>query len=279
MKTFRLFIISALLLFAGINGIGAQESRKLCGHVVNENGAGIEYVHIRIPGDTIFTISDVNGYFTLDVPYGKSEDILFSHVSYEAAYLSPEQYYSINDSITVPMTSRTLPDVIVKPFREKAVTILGKGMKIASSSFSTTNSSGGISQQEWGSIVTVRRLTRVDRAELEAKLLGDVDRIVLSFVIYRTDREEKEFTPVQYKPVYQTLTREEGMKNMVFEESETLILDPGKYYFAIKFVEFDGAGTMQCNLYFKKSYDRLEDMNLPVSLGLQVLGTELKEEK
>lgn len=36
---------------------------------------------------------------------------------------------------------------------------------------------------------------------------------------------------------------------------------------------------MQCNLYFKKSYDRLEDMNLPVSLGLQVLGTELKEEK
>ena len=51
------------------------------------------------------------------------------------------------------------------------------------------------------------------------------------------------------------------------------------FYFAIKFVEFDGAGTMQCNLYYKKAYDRLEDINLPVSLGLQVLGTELKEEK
>lgn len=74
--------------------------------------------------------------------------------------------------------------------------------------------------------------------------------------------------------VYQTILDSDGKKNLVFEEPETLILEPGQYYFAIRFVEFVGKGSFNCLGYFKNAYDRNDDFKMPLSIGLKVTGTE-----
>ena len=79
---------------------------------------------------------------------------------------------------------------------------------------------------------------------------------------------------MQHIPVYQTILDSDGRKNIVFEEPETLILEPGKYYFAIRFVEFIGNGSLECQGYFKSAYERSDEFKMPLSLGLKVIGTE-----
>lgn len=254
----------------------AQSYHTLYGRVVDEQGRGIEYVNIGIPKDTVYTVSDSDGYFSLKVPEGKTEDIRFSHVSYESVFLTPEQYYSTNDSLMVSMIYNVLPEVVVKPGKEKATTILGKGVRWAGANFGFANCYDGIKDEEWGSLVTIRKPTLVETAELEVKL-EEAEKAVLSFVIYKVDKDDKTYTPVQHIPVYQPVTHEEGWKKLIFEEPEILILEPGKYYCAVKFVEFIGKGTLHFKGYFKNAYDREGVYKMPFSIGLLVTGVEYEK--
>lgn len=269
------YLLSTFLLLYSLFA-SAQSHHTISGRVVNEHGQGIEYVNIGIPKDTVFTVSDINGYFSLDIPEGKTEDIRFFHVSYESVSLAPEHYYSTEGSLTVSMVYNAIPEVVVLPRKEKSTTILGKGVRWAGASFGLSNCYGGIKDDEWGSLVTIRKPTRVDRAELEAKL-SEAEIAVLSFVIYKVDKNDKTYTPVQHMPVYQSVLPEAGWKNLVFEEPEVLILDPGKYYFAVRFVEFIGKGSLDCRGYFKNAYDREDDFKMPLSIGLKVIGVEYQE--
>lgn len=267
----RILCFTGLLLLC--RNSFAQESRILSGRVVNEKGQGVEYVSIGIPKDTVYTVSDTAGYFSIRIPEGKDKAILFKHVSYELFELKPEFYYSANGNMTVTLINSALPEAIVTPRKEKAVTILGKGVRWAGCSFGLSNSLGSLKDQEWGSMVTIKKTTRVDKAEIEATL-RDAEKAVLSFVVYRIDGRKEDFINVQHTPVYQSITVEEGCKNLIFEEPETIILDPGRYYFAIRFVEFDGRGSLDCKGYFKSAYDRNDNLTVPISLGLKVYGTE-----
>lgn len=266
----RLSIILSLLL---IQGVVSAQDKVVTGRVVNERGDGIEYVSIGIPKDTVFTVSDTQGYFRLLIPDGKTEDIVFKHVSYETFSVSPEYCYSADDDMIVTLADNVLPEAVVFPDAGKTVTVLGKGVRWAGCWFGLSNKWGGIKDEEWGSIERIRKPTRIDRAEIEARL-SEAQKAVLSFVIYKVDREDSEFIPMQHIPVYQTILDSDGRKNMVFEEPETLILEPGKYYFAIRFVEFIGNGSLECQGYFKSAYERSDELKVPLSLGLKVIGTE-----
>lgn len=265
----RLSIILSLLL---IQGVVSAQDKVVTGRVVNERGDGIEYVSIGIPKDTVFTVSDTQGYFRLLIPAGKTEDIVFKHVSYETFSVSPEYCYSADDDMIVTLVDNVLPEAVVFPDAGKTVTVLGKGVRWAGASFGLGNGLGGIKDEEWGSIETIKKTTRIDRAEIVAKLF-DAQKAVLSFVVYQVD-ENGNFIPMQHIPVYQTILDSEGRRNLVFEEPETLILEPGKYYFAIRFVEFIGKGSLDCLGYFKGAYDRSTNRTVPLSLGLKVIGTE-----
>ena len=265
----RLSIILSLLL---IQGLVFAQDKVVTGRVVNERGDGIEYASIGIPKDTVFTVSDAQGYFRILIPAGKTEDVVFNHVSYESFSVSPEYCYNTTDDLIVTLVDNILPEAVVFPDAGRPITVLGKGVRWAGCSFGLGNGLGGIKDEEWGSIETIRKPTRIDRAEIVAKLI-DAQKAVLSFVIYQVDDNEN-FIPMQHIPVYQTILDSEGRRNLVFEEPETLILEPGKYYFAIRFVEFMGNGTLDCLGYFKSAYDRSTKRTVPLSLGLKVIGTE-----
>ena len=266
----RLSIILSLLL---IQGVVSAQDKVVTGRVVNERGDGIEYVSIGIPKDTVFTVSDTQGYFRLLIPAGKTEDVVFKHVSYETSSVSPEYCYSADDDMIVTLADNILPEAVVFPDAGKPVTVLGKGVRWAGCSFGLGNGLGNLKDEEWGSFERIRKPTRIDRAEIEARLYN-AQKAVLSFVIYKVDSKESEFIPMQHVPVYQTIYDTDGKKNLVFDEIETLILEPGRYYFAIRFVEFIGKGSLDCQGYFKSAYDRNDDFKMPLSIGLKVTGTE-----
>lgn len=262
-------ILTFVLSFLLVQGLPFAQDKIVTGRVINERGDGIEYVSIGIPKDTVFTVSDTLGYFRLPLPAGKTEDVVFKHVSYETFSVSSEYCYNANDDMVVTLVDNVLPEAVVFPDVGKSVTVLGKGVRWAGCSFGLEN----IKDEEWGSFERIRKPTRIDRAEIEARL-SDAQKAVLSFVIYKVDNKESEFIPMQHIPVYQTIYDTDGKKNLAFYEAETLILEPGRYYFAIRFVEFIGKGTLDCQGYFRSAYERSNDLKMPLSLGLKVIGTE-----
>lgn len=264
---------AVVLSFLLVHGMISAQDKIVTGRVVNERGDGIEYVSIGIPKDTVFTVSDNQGYFRLSLPAGKTEDIVFRHVSYETFSVSPEYCYRAKDDMAVTLVDNVLPEAVVFPDAGKTVTVLGKGVRWVGCSFGLVNGLGNLKDEEWGSIERIRKPTRIDRAELEARL-SDAQKAVLSFVIYKVGSKESEFTPMQHVPVYQTIYDTDGKKTLVFDEIETLILEPGRYYFAIRFVEFIGKGSLDCQGYFKSAYERSDELRIPLSLGLKVTGTE-----
>lgn len=159
----RLSIILSLLL---IQGVVSAQDKVVTGRVVNERGDGIEYVSIGIPKDTVFTVSDTQGYFRLLIPDGKTEDVVFKHVSYETFSISPEYCYSVADGMIVTLVDNALPEAVVFPDAGKTVTVLGKGVRWAGASFGLCNDWGGLKDDEWGSLEKIRKPTRIDRAEI-----------------------------------------------------------------------------------------------------------------
>ena len=266
-------IISGLTLILQCVFLYAQGIRTFSGRVTDGNGDSIEYVSIGIPNDTIFTVSDVNGYFRFQLPGNDTRAIVFSHLSYDPFTLDSKESGSSTEGLSIILNYHELPEAVVLPDKGKSVTVLGKGLRWAGAGFGLSNKWGGILNEEWGSKVRLRKPTRIEKAELECKL-DDVEKAVLSFVIYEITKDSTTFVPVQHAPVYQTILPGDEYETLVFEEQEVLLLDPGTYYFAVKFVEFEGDGALDCKGYFKSSYVRGDDMNFPLGIGLKVTGIE-----
>ena len=112
-----LFLLSALLSPLNLSPMLAQTAVN--GHVVNEQGVGIEYVSIGIEEDSVGVISDAQGYFSLTVPKGRRDKLSFTHVSYQTATI-PYQTYANGEELTV-----TLQDKVV----ELAEVVVGKKNK------------------------------------------------------------------------------------------------------------------------------------------------------
>ena len=266
-------IISGLAVILHCTFLNAQDVRTFSGRVTDSNGDGIEYVSIGVPNDTIFTVSDINGYFRFRLPDSDTRGIVFSHLSYDPFTLDPQDAGFGTEGLSITLDYHELPEAVVLPDKGKTVTVLGKGVRWAGAGFGLSNVSGGILKEEWGSKVRLRKPTRIEKAELECKL-DDVDKAVLSFVIYKITGDSTAYVPVQHIPVYQTILPGDDYENLVFEEPEVLLLDPGTYYFAVKFVEFEGDGALVCKGYFKGAYSRADDLSMPLSIGLKVTGIE-----
>ena len=266
-------IISGLAVILHCAFLNAQDIRTFSGRVIDSNGDGIEYVSIGVPNDTIFTVSDINGYFRFRLPDSDTRGIVFNHLSYDPFTLDPPESGSGTEGLIITLDYHELPEAVVLPDKGKTVTVLGKGVRWAGAGFGLSNAEGGILNEEWGSKVRLRKPTRIEKAELECKL-GDVDKAVLSFVIYKMTGDSTAYVPVQHIPVYQTILPGDDYETLVFEEPEVLLLDPGTYYFAVKFVEFEGNGALICKGYFKGAYSRGDDFSMPLSIGLKVTGIE-----
>ena len=101
----RLFSI----LSAAIIAQCAMAQTIVTGRISNERGEAVEYATVSIVGDTIGTLADAQGHFSLTIPHGKRNDLSITHVSYDKANsISPLIYniffkpYPIVDKKTPP---------------------------------------------------------------------------------------------------------------------------------------------------------------------------------
>ena len=99
-------IISIMLALVTMTG---QAQITLKGSIVNERGEKIEYVSIGLEEDSIGTISDANGNFTIEIPANRKNDLVFTHVSFQKAIvpLRNIRQWAATDSHDEGQSSRT----------------------------------------------------------------------------------------------------------------------------------------------------------------------------
>ena len=82
MKKATTFLLTAL---AAIFSFSSLAQTTIMGSIFNVRGEGVEYATIALEGDTIGTLADAQGHFTLTIPKGKNNDLVITHVSYDKA--------------------------------------------------------------------------------------------------------------------------------------------------------------------------------------------------
>ena len=117
------------ILFALIAMTG-QAQITIKGSIINERGEKVEYVSVGLEEDSIGTISDANGNFTMEIPVNHKNDLVFTHVSFEKAVV-PYETYANGQQLTVTMKDKVveLAEVVVgkknKPRKIAGKTISG----------------------------------------------------------------------------------------------------------------------------------------------------------
>jgi len=80
------------ILLAAIIALCAIAQTTITGRISNERGAAVEYATVALVGDTIGTLADAQGHFTLTIPNGKRNDLAITHVSYDKATIPHSTY-------------------------------------------------------------------------------------------------------------------------------------------------------------------------------------------
>ena len=139
-------IITILLALSALVG---QAQITLKGSIVNERGVTVEYVSIGLEEDSIGTISDANGNFTIEIPANRKNDMVFTHVSFQKAIV-PYETYANGQQLIVTMKDKVveLAEVVVGK-KNKPQKIAGKAVSGPMASF---RGKGKADALEWGPV-------------------------------------------------------------------------------------------------------------------------------
>ena len=74
-----------ILLLCGLSLTAFAHDITIKVHVADANGSGIEYVSIHV--DSLYTVSDRDGNFSLTIPDDMKADFVTNHISYESCVL------------------------------------------------------------------------------------------------------------------------------------------------------------------------------------------------
>ena len=247
----RTFITALLALFT----IMVQAQTTVKGQVVNERGESIEYVSIGIEEDSVGVISDARGHFTLTIPAGRRDELVFTHVSYQTATI-PYTTYADGRELTVTLKDKVieLAEVVVGK-KNKSHTLSGKSWIRTSTAGFEGDCKGEI---EWGPVFKNRKdylltdiVVAIDKCEYEECLL--------SFNCYEV--QDKQFINVLNKPIYQRVTPADNGKQLSVSPAESVVLKgKKKYCVTISVVDIKGRSS-------ESHPSSLEDGRVATELG------------
>ena len=95
-----------MMMFALVAMTG-QAQITLKGSIINERGEKIEYVSVSLEKDSIGSISDANGNFTIEIPGNRKNDLVFTQVSFQKAII-PYETYANGQQLTVTMKDKVV---------------------------------------------------------------------------------------------------------------------------------------------------------------------------
>jgi len=105
-KLLTMKLLPLIMIFAAMPIIGFGQT-TVSGNVQNERGETVEYVSIGFNRDSVGTISDGNGHFSLKVPAGRTNTLVFSHVSYLPTEI-PFETYSAGNELTIVLKDKMI---------------------------------------------------------------------------------------------------------------------------------------------------------------------------
>lgn len=124
MKNLRLYLL--LILISQFFNVSAQNSARILGTITDAKKNPIEFVTIQVKGSTDGTISDKNGFYSMDIPANKELKIIFSFVGFEkksiAILLKQSEIKTLN--IQLELSSILLSGVEVKADQIRTSTII-----------------------------------------------------------------------------------------------------------------------------------------------------------
>lgn len=87
-----------MYLFVVVSVCGANGQTKLKGVVKDKNNIGVVYVTVCV--DSIFTLTDRNGQFSLELPIGIKGDMTCTHIGYKKKVTPYSIYKASNPQLS-----------------------------------------------------------------------------------------------------------------------------------------------------------------------------------
>ena len=241
-------IITMMLALVAMTG---QAQITLKGSIINERGEKIEYVSVGLEEDSIGTISDANGNFTIEIPANRKNDLVFTHVSFQNAIV-PYETYANEHQLTVTMKDKVveLAEVVVGK-KNKSHTLSGKSwVKIGTVGF--VGDQNG--DTEWGPIFKNRKDYVLSDILLTVAICK-YDKCVLSFNVY--ELRGTQFVNIMNKPIYKQISPADNGKQFCVSPDEHILLKgKRKYCITVSVVDHKGKGGVYFPSNFKSSYAR-----------------------
>lgn len=269
----------------------AQKSFNIQGRIINEKGEAVEYVQVGIPKLNIGTVSTVDGHFKINVP---ADTLEFHHVSYQVARVPVT---GEADDLVIILQELELPPVVLTAGETKEKYLVRPGKNILGSkgsisiSLATREFKGG----ELGSVARTKKKFKIKDIELTLRDNSIPDCVASINIYLIEDRKKETFVNVLNKPIYFNVPVSKTPQKLVVHPSETVMLEPGKYFIAFQIVgcnkealeaylakpEKDrGINEMKMTtaIYLKSSYLRENALgkmqHIPINIGIAVKGLE-----
>ena len=263
-------IIIALLAFVAMAG---QAQITLKGSIINERGEKVEYVSVALEKDSIGTLSDADGNFTIEIPANRRNNLVFTHVSFQKAIVPYSTY--ANGEVTVTMRDKVveLGEVVVgKQNRPKKI-----AGKTISGPIAAFRGKGKVDGAEWGPIFKSKKDYAV--SDILLNIRGTTYQwCVLSFNIYEIQGDK--FVNILNKPLYQRVEKSDGKHQIDIQPEETIVLKRKKKYFiSVMVVDSDSYGILDMQSQIKTCYYRLvttgKKKKWPIGPAIMVRGYEI----
>lgn len=263
-----------ILLLCGLMSLTAfAHDITIKGHVADANGSGIEYVSIHV--DSLYTVSDRDGNFSLTIPDDVKADLVVNHISYEPYALKNSLWHrSTNLAITLKEKVNDLADVaIVSGKKQKS--IVDKGMRAPGD---VTFHNIKNTTYEIGPLFTPKKNFFVGSAQLRVTK-NSFTSCTIRLIIYEI--KGNRFVPVHHSPLYLHLSQVSDKRDFTFMPEEPIkLLRSHKYYVGVAVMASNGVGEIHFPAYLRKGCVRNlctdKKKNLPATLGVSLLGVQAK---
>ena len=242
---------SILMTFYVMFSIIVHAQITIKGVVLNERNESVEYVTIGIEGDSIGTITDRDGHFSLTLPSLRKDMLVFTHVSYQPQKLSLNSFSS-GKEVKVVLKDKVveLSEVVVGK-HNKAISISKKNISGPAASLRGKGKTLGL---EWGPVFKCKRDCIISDLMLKVKS-STYGWCVLSFNIYEV--KGKNMRNILNKPIYYHLNKTTSKKELIIQPKDTILLkSKTKYYISVAVVDSDVYGMLDMQSQMKTCYAR-----------------------
>jgi hypothetical protein len=257
------------LLVASIFDLKAQV--KISGLVQNEEHVGIEYATICV--DSIFTLTDKEGRFALEIPVNIKSPMTCSHISYKKKMIPYSQYKGGNVCVVMEDRVYDIAEASVAARKGKATTILRKGMKLPGDVAFGNAPSGKI---EIGPKFKASDNFIIDYFNLHIEECT-YEQCILRLIVYKV--VENQFEPVSSKPIYINLSPVNKNSDVKIMTNSPITLQKGNEYFVGLSIVSGSQGTIHFPAALRKGIARNvvkgTMKNLPATVGIAVIGRRL----